>query len=136
MNTKLRSAAICLPLLLSLQSLPAAAVDEVQMEQEAIAIVKKFGGALKPELKTAIQSGGPVHAISVCSEKAPLIAEGLSRDSGWMVKRVSLRARNQTAVPDAWEKAVLEEFDQRQENGESAAKMTYMEIVDGSFRFM
>jgi len=136
MNPKLLSVALSLPLLLSLQNLPAADVDEAQLKQEAMGIVKKFGGSLKPELKKAIQAGGPAHAISVCSEKAPSIAQNLSRDSGWMVKRVSLKARNQTALPDAWEKAVLEQFDQRQANGESAAKMAYMEVVDGSFRFM
>lgn len=136
MNPKLLPLLLGLPLLLSLQSLHAADLDKEQLKQEAIGIVKKFGGSLKPELKKAIQAGGPAHAISVCSERAPSIAQNLSSDSGWMVKRVSLKARSETAVPDAWEKKVLEQFDQRQANGESAAKMAYMEVVDGSFRFM
>jgi len=136
MNPKLLSALIGLPLLLNLQGLPAADVDKAQLKQEAIGIVKKFGGSLKPELKKAIQSGGPAHAISVCSEKAPSIAKRLSSESGWMVKRVSLKARNQSAVPDSWEQKVLQQFDQRQANGESAAKMAYAEIVEGRFRFM
>ncbi|MCP4389502.1 MAG: DUF3365 domain-containing protein [Gammaproteobacteria bacterium] len=136
MNPKLLPVLLGLPLLLNLQSLPAADADKAQLKQEAISIVKKFGGSLKPELKNAIQTGGPAHAISICSEKAPSIAQRLSNDSGWMVKRVSLKARNRTALPDAWEKKVLQQFDQRQANGESAAKMAYAEIVDGSFRFM
>ncbi|MDH3763261.1 MAG: DUF3365 domain-containing protein [Gammaproteobacteria bacterium] len=136
MNPKLLSALIGLPLLLNLQSLPAAEADKEQLKQEAIGIIKKFGGSLKPELKKAIQAGGPAHAISVCSEKAPAIAQRLSSDSGWMVKRVSLKARNQAAVPDAWEQKVLQRFDERQANGESADKMAYAEVVDGSFRFM
>ncbi len=136
MNPKLLLALIGLPLLLNLQSLQAAEVDKAQLKQEAIGIIKKFGGSLKPELKKAIQAGGPAHAVSVCSEKAPSIAQRLSSDSGWMVKRVSLKARNQVAVPDAWEQKVLQQFDQRQANGESAAKMAYSEIVDGKFRLM
>ncbi len=136
MNPKLLSLVLSLPLLLSVQSLHAADVDKAKLKEEAISIVKKFGGALKPELKKAMQAGGPAHAISVCSEKAPSIAQSLSSDTGWMVKRVSLKARSETAVPDAWEMKVLEQFDQRQANGESAAKMAYMEVVDGSFRFM
>jgi hypothetical protein len=137
MNPKLLPAALGIPFLLSLQTLPAADVDQAQLKQEAIGIVKQFGGALKPELKKAIQSGGPAYAISVCADKAPSIAQSLSSETGWRVKRVSLKARNhETAMPDAWEKKVLEQFDQRQANGESPAKMAYAEVVDGSFRFM
>ena len=137
MNLKMTPALLCLPLLFSLQNLPAADVDQAQLKQEAIGIVKQFGGALKPELKKAIQSGGPAHAISVCADKAPSIAQSLSSETGWRVKRVSLKARNHnTALPDAWEKKVLEQFDQRQAAGESAAKMAYAEVVDGSYRFM
>ena len=137
MNRKMIPGLLCLPILLSLQSLPAGDVDSAQLKQEAVNIVKKFGGSLKPELKQAIQSGGPAHAISVCAERAPAIAQSLSNETGWIVKRVSLKARNsQSAIPDAWEKKVLEQFDQRQANGESASKMAYSEIVDDKFRFM
>jgi hypothetical protein len=81
--------------------------------------------------------GGPAHAISVCAEKAPEIARNLADDTGWYVKRVSLKARNnQTAIPDAWEAQVLEQFDKRQAGGESAEKMAFAEVVDGQFRFM
>jgi hypothetical protein len=53
------------------------------------------------------------------------------------VNRVSLKPRNsQTAIPDAWETKVLQQFDQRQANGESAEKMAFAEVVDGKFRFM
>ncbi|MBT8434926.1 MAG: DUF3365 domain-containing protein [Gammaproteobacteria bacterium] len=136
MNLKLLPLLLGLPLLPGLQNLGAADVDMAQLQQEAMGIVKKFGGSLKPELQMAIKTGGPAHAISVCSEKAPSIAQSLSSETGWTVKRVSLKARSETAVPDAWEKKALEEFDQRQANGESAAKMAYQEVVDGSFRFI
>lgn len=137
MNSRLPLALLGLPLLLNLQSLPAADVDQAQLKQEAIGIVQQFGGALKPELTSAIQSGGPAYAISVCAEQAPSIAQSLSRKTGWQVKRVSLKARNhKNAMPDAWEKKVLEQFDRRQASGESPAKMAYAEVVDGSFRFI
>jgi hypothetical protein len=112
-------------------------VDQAEMKKQAISIVKRFGGALKPELKKAIQTGGPAHAISVCSQQAPAIAQELSDETGWLVKRVSLKARNrQSAIPDAWETKVLQQFDSRQENGEPVDKMAYAEVVDGKFRFM
>ena len=115
----------------------AATVDQAALKMEAIAIVKQFGGSLKPELKKALKEGGPAHAITVCSTKAPEIANDLTNSTGWSVKRVSLKARNaETAMPDAWEKGVLEQFDKRQAEGESAKKMAYAEVVDGQFRFM
>ncbi len=127
----------CLLVLASFTSLSAADIDEAKLKQEAIGIVKQFGGTLKPELKKAMKAGGPAHAISVCSEKAPAIAERLRNESGWYVKRVSLKARNaRTAIPDAWEHMVLQQFDQRQAAGESADKMVYAEVVDNRFRFM
>ena len=113
------------------------AADKAQLKQEAIGIVKQFGGTLKPALKKALTTGGPAHAVNVCSEQAPAIAQKLRGDTGWYVNRVSLKTRNhRSGIPDTWERKVLEQFDQRQAKGESAEKMAYAEIVDGKFRFM
>jgi hypothetical protein len=134
-NLKLIIAVLSFPALLILQS--AEAVDKTELQKEAVSIVKRFGGTLKPELKQAIMAGGPAHAISVCAERAPAIAQSLSDNTGWYVNRVSLKPRNQqSAIPDAWERMVLEQFDRRQANGESAEKMAFSEVVDGKFRFM
>lgn len=106
-------------------------------KKEAVSIIKKFGGTLKPQLKDALKSGGPVHAIHVCSQKAPEIAQKLSAETGWSVNRVSLKVRNnKMATPDEWERKVLMQFDERQAKGEPAEKISYAEVVNGSFRFM
>lgn len=106
------------------------------LKKEAIGVVKQFGGTLKPQLGKALKSGGPVKAINVCSTQAPAIAKDLSAKTGWNVSRVSLKARNQSAIPDAWEAKILKQFDERQAAGESAKKMAYAETVNGQFRFM
>jgi len=138
MNSRLLPAIVVLPLMLSpyIRTANGVDADPAQLKQQAMAIVKSYGRALKPELQMALQDGGPAYAISVCAEKAPAIARRLSSDTGWEVKRVSLKARNQTAIPDAWEEKQLRQFDRRQAGGETAAKMAYAEIVDGSFRFI
>lgn len=137
MNPRTPLALSGLTLLLTTQTPLAAEIDTNQLKQEAVGIVQKFGGSLKPKLQEAIKSGGPAHAIEVCSTQAPAIAEELSRSSGWKVKRVSLKARNSSnATPDAWEKKVLEQFDQRQAKGETAEGMAFAEVVDGKYRFM
>ena len=123
--------------LFSLNTLQAEQKSQEELKKQAIELVKKFGGTLKPELKKALKSGGPAHAIEVCSEKAPAIAKDLRDSSGWYIKRVSLKARNSsTATPDSWEESVLKQFDERQAKGESARNMAYAEVVDGKFRFM
>jgi hypothetical protein len=107
------------------------------LQKDAIMMVKQFAGKLKPQLKEAMQEGGPLRAIEVCSRQAPAIAISLTDESDWTVKRVSLKARNKTtAVADEWENKVLLQFDQRQQRGEDTASITYSEVVDGQYRFM
>ena len=75
--------------------------DKATLKAEAASIVKKFGGTLKPHLIGAMKSSGPVTAIEVCSVQAPAIAEQLSKETGWNVKRVSLKTRNDSAATSA-----------------------------------
>lgn len=109
--------------------------DKLQAEAEALA--QQFVGQLKPQLKQAMTEGGPTRAIEVCASVAPKIADSLSAESGWTVKRVSLKSRNASrAIPDRWEKQVLEQFDQRQAAGEEPAQINYSETSAGHYRYM
>lgn len=102
--------------------------------------VKEFAGELKGELLAALEEGGPVNAVSVCSRKAPAIAERISKDKGWEVRRTSLRFRNPGNAPDAWEKNTLEAFEQRRARGEELGTMEHSEVLtEGGtrvFRYM
>lgn len=116
---------------------PMSAAADTGLGAEAAALAAEFVGRLKPQLQQAMQAGGPVQAIDVCSEQAPLIADALSVESGWAVKRVSLQARNASrALPDNWERPVLREFDRRQAAGEDPATISYSESTGTSFRYM
>lgn len=111
--------------------------NESDLKEEAISIVKTFGGELKPKLKQAIQTGGLEHAVKVCSVEAPGIASNLSAETGWKIKRVSLKPRNiSSARPDAFETRVLEKFDELQAKGESPTLLEYSEIIDNKYRYM
>lgn len=116
------------------------AVDSVDMEalkSEGVTVIQGFGGQLKPKLKAAMVEGGTVQAISVCSQEAPKIADSVSESSGWTVKRVSLKARNdQTAIPDDWERLTLEWFDAQVAGGADASTLVKAEVVDGTYRLM
>ena len=128
---------ICLLSTLAALTVWASETPDAALEQEARAMVKQFASQLKPQLKAALQAGGPSHAIEICATQAPKIADALSTDTGWIVKRVSLKARNASrAIPDAWEKQVLEAFDRRRAAGEEPASLNHSEQVDGRYRYM
>lgn len=105
---------------------------------------RKVAGSVPPKLLAVlteeIGKNGPEGAILVCRDKAPQLAKAASDETGWSIRRVSLRNRNPRAVPDAWERAALEDFDRRAASGESAATLEKAEIVtDGgkqSYRYM
>jgi hypothetical protein len=104
------------------------------------AVVQDFMQQLKAALQQAMKEGGPVQAIGVCKDKAPKIAEDMSTSKGWQVGRTSLKVRNPSNAPDAWERGVLEQFERRQAQGEPAAKLEHYELVDQDgeavFRYM
>lgn len=124
-------------LILSFQTNAGELANNAKLESEALNIVKKFAGTLKPKLKKAIQTGGLEQAIELCSIEAPKIAANLSEKTGWSVKRVSLKPRNKNnASPDSFEQKILEQFNKRQIKGESLSAISYSEVVDNKFRFM
>lgn len=106
------------------------------LDTTASGLVVRFGGQLKPALLEAMSAGGPVQAVEVCAEKAPAISQALSKESGWEITRVSLKARNPNAVPDPFERQVLKDFKTRREAGEKAQQLRYSTVVDGQFRYM
>lgn len=114
-----------------------AAADETDLRAEAKSLVQAFAGELKPALLSAIEEGGPVNAIEVCATRAPAIARSLSEESGWQVRRISLKPRNtDTATPGDWAAPILQEFNERRADGEPASQLVHAEVVEGEFRFL
>jgi len=97
--------------------------------------VKRFAAALKGALTGALEAGGPGEAVAVCRLSASAIAAEQSAETDWRVARTSLRPRNQSNIPDDWERRVLETFEARRAAGESAGALEFAEIVaDGEMR--
>ena len=116
-------------------SLANASDDE--MLGEARDVAKSLPPKLIPVLQAEIKKSGPEGAISVCRDISPKIAAEISEQTGWKVKRVSLKPRNQArATPDEWEKAALEDFDKRAASGESPAKLDKGERVGNEYRYV
>ncbi len=114
--------------------------DQGVLKKEARLAAKEFMETLKGHLQTAIKKDGPVHAIRVCSQEAPRIASRISRERGWEVGRTSLQLRNHANLPEVWERAILEEFAEKQAQRTKAENLEYAEVVDVNgekrFRYM
>ncbi|HHK74258.1 MAG TPA: DUF3365 domain-containing protein [Rhizobiales bacterium] len=134
----LHKTAIALACIAGFAAAPAVAgPDMAALAREGKAVMMEFGKALKGELKGAVKSGGFVHAIDVCKIKAPEIAAKVSGTKGWTVARSSHRLRNSHNEPDAFTKAAIDEFLDRQANGEDPKIMvkTGMAEEDGKTYF-
>ena len=103
---------------------------------ESRKIIKEFAGELKKELVSAMEEGGPVNAINVCNIEAPAIATSLSEKYQWDIARTSLKTRNPNNNPDDWELLVLQQFEQRKQNGENVKQLDYSEDTEQGFRYM
>lgn len=114
--------------------------DMKQQKEATISAVKEFVGILKGEMKSAMEKGGPVNAISVCSQKAPGVATTIGKKHKLHIARTSLKLRNPGNKPDDWELAVMKQFEERKARGEPVDKLAHAEVVekDGRkvFRFM
>lgn len=102
--------------------------------------IQSFGRALMGNLNNVLQKQGAASALEACSAIAPLISLTKSKSYGWKISRTSLKLRNPDNAPDAWERAVLEQFEIRKAKGESIKDLEYYEIVEmegrRAFRYM
>jgi hypothetical protein len=110
----------------------AMAADEPWM-LEARTVATAVPPKLLQALTEAIAKSGPADAVTVCQDTAPKMAKAASEQSGWQIRRVSLRNRNPKAVPDAWERETLEDFDRQAAAGLAPASLerAVIQTVDG-----
>lgn len=92
-------------------------------------------------MQEAVAEKGVAGAIPVCKEQAPELIKAKRQETGWDIRRVSLKTRNaERATPDLWEVRQLADFNIRAANGEKFDTMEKSEIVsiDGKpvFRYM
>jgi hypothetical protein len=94
---------------------------------DPLAEMREVASSMPPKmikvLNDEIAKSGFANAISVCREKAPAMAKATSEAKNMQIRRVSLRNRSPNAVPDAWERQVLEDFDKRAEAGENPGSL-------------
>ena len=102
--------------------------------------IKSLAAALKTELTSAMQSGGPTGAIEVCNTQAIPITRKITDEHGLEIGRVSLQYRNPANAPNVWQAQVLEEFERQRTDGVDLANLSWSKTVQieggREFRYM
>ncbi len=66
------------------------------------AAADSFQTALQKELQAAMLHGGPVEAVAVCAERAPILRADTEREFGVHLGRASSRRRNPSPATPTW----------------------------------
>lgn len=119
-----------LPVALLLAALPALAQDlgalTADTKKTVLPVVPKVVAAMQE----AVAEKGVAGAIPVCKETAPQLIKAKRAETGWDIRRVSLKTRNaERATPDLWEARQLADFNIRAAQGEKPETLEKSEIV-------
>lgn len=122
-------------------ALPALAQDMPSLTAETKKAVLPVIPKVVSAMEEAVAEKGVAGAIPVCKEQAPALIKEKRKETGWDIRRVSLKARNaERGTPDLWEVRQLVDFNIRAANGEKPETLEKSEIVtvDGKqvFRYM
>lgn len=100
--------------------------------------IKTVAGGYAKQLKAGLleQMGtnGPEGGISVCSSQAAQLGAETAARTGWSIRRVSAKARNPLAMPDAYEQQMLESFAREIAGGKEDASR-YEVVTEGGVRY-
>ncbi len=110
-------------------------------EEEALGesrqVTMSLVNGTKKTLKSFLGEGDFLKAIKGCSEEAPSIAQKYTDQTGYYVRRVSLKYRNPDDIPDQYEKGVLEKFDSLRVEGKMVVEHEdYRVVKEGGKQYL
>ncbi|WP_295004556.1 DUF3365 domain-containing protein [uncultured Dechloromonas sp.] len=119
-----------LPATLLMAALPSFAQDLAALTAETKKTVLPVVPKVVNAMQDAVADKGVAGAIPVCKEQAPALIKEKRQETGWDIRRVSLRTRNaERATPDLWEARQLADFNIRAAQGEKIDSLEKSEIV-------
>jgi hypothetical protein len=130
-----------LTLALCAAAVPATASEIESLTRETREATQPLLGKVVATLKDTLATQSPHETVDVCRERLPGMVKETREKTGWNIRRVSLKARNaERGTPDAFEVAVLADFDRRAAAGEKRETLEVGEIVQTAegrvFRYM
>lgn len=106
---------------------PDLAAALAETKKTALPLLPKVVGAMQ----AAVAAKGAAGAIPVCRVEAPTLLQAMRQQTGWEIRRVSLKTRNPaTGSPDAWEVRQLADFNIRAASGEKPEQIEVAEVID------
>ena len=119
-----------LTIALLIAALPALAQDLGALTAETKKAVMPVVPKVVAAMQEAVAEKGIAGAIPVCKELAPQLIKEKRRETGWDIRRVSLKTRNaERGTPDLWEVRQLADFNIRAANGEKPETLEKSEVV-------
>lgn len=119
-----------LPATLLIAALPSFAQDIAALTADTKKTVLPVVPKVVNAMQDAVASKGVAGAIPVCREQAPELIKEKRQETGWDIRRVSLKTRNaERGTPDLWEARQLADFNIRAANGEKIDSLEKSEIV-------
>lgn len=119
-----------LSITLWLAALPALAQDVSALTGETKKAVLPVLPKVVKAMQESVASKGAAGAIPVCKGLAPALIKEKRQETGWDIRRVSLKARNaERGAPDDWEVRQLADFNIRAAQGETPETLEKGEIV-------
>ncbi len=119
---------------LLISALPSFAQDIVALTAETKKTVLPVVPKVVNAMQEAVADKGVADAIPVCKEQAPELIKEKRKETGWDIRRVSLKTRNaERGTPDLWEARQLADFNIRAALGEKIDSLEKSEIttIDG-----
>lgn len=111
-------------------ALPAFAHDLPALTADTKKQVLPLAPKVVAAMQEAVAEKGVAGAIPVCKEQAPELIKAKRQETGWDIRRVSLKTRNaERGTPDLWEVRQLADFNIRAANGEKPETLEKSEIV-------
>ena len=97
----------------------------------------KLAQTLGKNMKAHMKSGGPLDALSFCSNEAYDLTASVNKtlDPKVKVKRVSTNYRSAANMPSQNEKAVLNSFEELQKSGAILPEYIVQKVAENEFKF-
>lgn len=122
-------------LLLGCSEVPSA-LDEAAALERGGQVVPRAFALLSGRLQQAMQEGGPVHAVEVCSKQARPLLDSLGRAEGMHIRRTSDRIRAPHDEPDVREAEVLRDLLAQVSSGTRPSELApQVEVVGDSVAY-
>ena len=94
-------------------------------------LLQKLGG----ELKSQMQTGGPMGALHFCSQNALTLTEQIAKESKTSIKRISINNRNPVNKANKVETALLNEWDNLVKNGQPLPEQKLVNVSERTIMY-